>query len=187
MNIATHFRFLAFLTICPLMAACSLQQAHIKSPPPEDASLHMVFTAYHEIVRQAHADHEHSWNNGRIGNMLVNLDPDNNRGLCFHWQKRVYLGIQKSLQESGWRATGIAINEGGIFEHHAVLIYHPDRNKLDTILKNSDKSSLYVLDPWSSGEARTYRLTDWLQLPLTTTKPARLTVIDTDPGYPASL
>lgn len=187
MNIATHFRFLVFLAITALLAACSLQQAHIKSPPPKDAALQKVFTAYEETIRQAHADHEYSWNSGRIGNMLVNLDPDNNRGLCFHWQKLVFLGIQKALLESGWRATGIAINEGGILEHHAVLLYHPDRRRLDTILKNNDKSSIYVLDPWSSGEARAYRLDDWLQLPLTTSKPARLTVIDIEGGYPASL
>ena len=187
MSAATHFRFLAFLALAPLMAACSLHRVDIKSPPSRDAALQTVLTAYQETVRQAQADREYSWNNGRIGNMLVNLDADNNRGLCFHWQKLVYLGIQKALRESGWKATGIAINEGSIFEHHAVLVYHPDRRRLDTILKNSDKSSLYVLDPWSSGEARTYLLDDWLQLPLTTTKPARLTVIDTEPVYPASL
>jgi hypothetical protein len=185
MNIATHFRFLVCVTALTSLSACSLTSTHIKSNPISD--LQPIIQAYTETVRRAHDDDKYTWDNGRFGNILVNLDADSRRGLCFHWQKWVYIGIQPALANSDWKATGIAINEGSFFEHHAVLVYHPAKTSLDNILKNHDKLFSYVLDPWSSGEARVYSLNDWLQLPMTITAPARLTAIDTRPVYPPSL
>ena len=185
MNIATYFRFLVYLAALSGLTACSLSNTHIKNG--QISGLQPIMQAYQKTVRQAHADDQYQWNNGRLGNILVNLDADSHRGLCFHWQKMVYIGIQAALVKSGWKATGIAINEGSFFEHHAVLVYDPAKTRLNNILVNSNKSNSYVLDPWSSGEARVYSLDNWLQLPLTIMAPARLTAINTRPVYPPSL
>jgi len=185
MNIATCFRFLVYLTVLIGLSACSLSNTHIKNTQIND--LQPILQAYQETVRLANADEDYSWNHGRLGNILVNLDTESRRGLCFHWQKKVYIGIQPALVTSGWQATGIAINEGNFFEHHAVLVYDPAKTHLDNILETSNKSIIYVLDPWSSGEARVYSLDSWLQLPVTIVTPARLTAIDTQPAYPPSL
>lgn len=185
MHIATYFRFPALLLITSILHACSLHSTHLTSVP--EKGLEPILSAYRQTVRHAHENDQYSWNNGRIGNIFVNMDAENQRGLCFHWQKLVYIGIQDALTATGWRASGIAINEGSFFEHHAVLIYDPGQIKFYDILNNTDKSTLYVLDPWSSGEPRIYRLKDWLALPVTHILPARLTTVDTRPHYPASL
>lgn len=184
MNIATHFRFSVILLLFSGLAACSITSTHLKSH--QIPGLEPILKAYRETVRLAHADKSTAWNHGRLGNILVNLDTKTQRGLCFHWQKRVYISIQPALINSDWTATGIAINEGSFFEHHAVLVYNHTKIRLDNILKHQHKSLNYVLDPWSSGEPRVYLLTDWLQLPHAILTPPRLTVIDTRPTYPAS-
>ena len=144
-----------------------------------NSSLRIIQQAYQETVNAAHKDSRLSWNNGRLGNMIVNINGGVNKGLCHHWQKLVYTGIQPALVKTGWKATGIAINEGSFFEHHAVLVYDPATIKLTEILDNIDKSASYILDPWSSGQPRIYTTADWLKLPVTIKKAARLTRINT--------
>lgn len=185
MPIATNFRISAILLLSGILQACSLHSTHLTTMP--DKGLEPVLSAYRQTVRAAHDDERYTWNNGRIGNIFVNMDTENQRGLCFHWQKLVYLGIQDALHTTGWRASGIAINEGTFFEHHAVLVYDPDQIKFYDILTKPYKTNIYVLDPWSSGEPRIYHLKDWVELPATKILPARLTTVDTRPRYPASL
>lgn len=185
MTLATDFRFPVILLMASILNACSLHNTYLTSVP--DKELEPILAAYRQAVRNAHEDTQYTWNNGRIGNIFVNMDTENQRGLCFHWQKLVYIGIQDALVATGWRASGIAINEGSFFEHHAVLIYDPRQVKFYNLLKNKNKYSTYVLDPWSSGEARVYHLNDWLELPITHILPARLTTLDTRAHYPASL
>jgi hypothetical protein len=143
------------------------------------SGLRTIQQAYQQTVHAAHKDSGLSWNNGRLGNMIVNINGGANKGLCYHWQRLVYTGIQPALVKTGWKATGIAINEGSFFEHHAVLVYNPATIKLTEILNNVNKSNSYVLDPWSSGEPRVYTTADWLKLPVTIKKAARLTRINT--------
>ncbi len=183
-----HMKTLLFpklLSCLPLLfslSACSLMVKPLKTININD--LRIIQQTYQATINAAHNDNRLQWNNGRLGNMNVNINGGANKGLCYHWQRLVYMGIQPALLKTGWKATGIAINEGTFFEHHAVLVYDPDRLKIDEILNNNNKSYSYVLDPWSSGEPRVYTTADWLKLPVTVRKAARLTIISTAANEP---
>lgn len=139
----------------------------------------LIQQAYQQTVSAAHNDNQYAWNNGRLGNIIVNVNKEPNKGLCYHWQQLVFSGIQPALAKSGWKATGIAINEGSFFEHHAVVVYDPEKISIQDLLKDSRKTESYVLDPWSSGEARIYTVGNWLKLPVTVKVKPRLTKVDT--------
>ena len=174
-NVIFH-RLLLCLPILLGLSACTIMVKPINNI--DNSGLRIIKQAYQETVNAAHKDNRLSWNNGRLGNMIVNINGGAHKGLCYHWQRLVYTGIQPALLKTGWKATGIAINEGSFFEHHAVLVYDPATNKLKEILNNIGKSNSYVLDPWSSGEPRIYTTADWLKLPVTIKKAARLTRIN---------
>jgi hypothetical protein len=176
MKTVIFHRLLLCLPVLLGLSACTAMVKPINNI--NNSSLRIIQQAYQETVNAAHKDSRLSWNNGRLGNMVVNINGGANKGLCHHWQRLVYTGIQPALLKTGWKATGIAINEGSFFEHHAVLVYDPAIIKLTEILNNNQKSISYVLDPWSSGEPRIYTTTDWLKLPVTIKKAARLTRID---------
>jgi len=164
-----------FLSLCACTASINtINNSNING-------LKSIQRAYQQAVSAAHNDNEVSWNNGRFGNIIVNVNGEPNLGLCYHWQKLVFKGIQPALSTTGWKATGIAINEGSFFEHHAVLVYDPLRTKFTDILKKPDKTDSYVLDPWSSGEPRIYTVENWLKLPVTIKVKPRLTKIDLQP------
>jgi hypothetical protein len=172
----THYRpcliWMAAFSLC----ACSMTVQTIKDININ--GLIIIQQAYQQAVMTAHTDSQYAWNNGRLGNIIVNVNGEPNRGLCHHWQQLVYKGIQPALLETGWKATGIAINEGSFFEHHAVLVYDPGKISMEDILKDTKKSDSYVLDPWSSGEARVYTVGNWVKLPVTIKVKPRLTKVD---------
>lgn len=137
----------------------------------------MIQQSYAATVKQANNDRKRLWQHGRLGNMTVNLQGKPNVGLCYHWQEIVYVGIQPALLKTQWHAVGIAVNEGNFLEHHAVLVYDPLQVKFDQILAPTRQSMSYVLDPWKTGKPMIYSLKNWLILPFTVDKPARLTAI----------
>jgi len=156
-------------------SACSLTPGHIKSF--HNDKLQKIHQSYVDTVKQANRDLNRHWQHGRLGNMTVNLDGSPNVGLCYHWQEIVYVGIQPAIKKTGWRAVGIAINEGNFLEHHAVLVYDPQQVEFEKILKTQYQSNSYVLDPWKTGKPRIYSLKNWLALPFSIEKPARLTTV----------
>ncbi len=178
-------RLVVCVSIMLALSACAAMIKPIKSNNID--GLQVIHEAYRKTVHSAHNDSSQSWNNGRLGNIIVNINGGEHKGLCYHWQKLVYNGIQPALVKTGWEATGIAINEGSFFEHHAVLVYDPGIIGPNEILEEPYKSNSYVLDPWSSGEPRIYTTADWLKLPLTIKKPARLTRIKSSASKTGSL
>ena len=138
-----------------------------------------IIQAYEKAVFSTREDPNNQWHHGRMGNMAVNIKKGNHVGLCYHWQWKVYTSIMKTVDNTRWRALGIAINEGSFYEHHAVLLYRPDQTKFEEILKKPYKTNVYVLDPWGSGKPLVYNLGGWLKLPVTLETPARLTRIKT--------
>ena len=169
------YRLFAYLALVLGLSACALNVKPINNININE--LKIIQRTYQNTISAAHTDNERTWNNGRLGNIIVNVNGGANRGLCYHWQKLVYNGIQPALAKTGWKATGIAINEGSFFEHHAVLVYDPSMIQLKNILKDPYKTRSYVLDPWSSGEPRVYTTADWLKLPVTIKQGARLTQV----------
>ncbi|NOY65901.1 MAG: hypothetical protein GXP13_00645 [Gammaproteobacteria bacterium] len=137
-----------------------------------------IQAAYISTIKQANLDSQKRWQHGRLGNITVNLEGKPYVGLCYHWQEIVYVGIQKSIKSTGWRATGIAINEGTFMEHHAVLVYDPARLAFNQIFNKKNNMKSYVFDPWKSGKPQVYTLKNWLLLPFSTENQARLTKIE---------
>ncbi|MBU1710897.1 MAG: hypothetical protein KKE17_12915 [Proteobacteria bacterium] len=108
-----------------------------------------------------------TWHSGWLGNILINMAPDGkHRGLCHHWQKRIYQGVLPAARESGWGITGIVINQGTIFEHHAVLVYQPETINRRDILSYKYRDNVFILDAWRRGKADIFTLRDWLKLHL---------------------
>lgn len=177
-------RFLALFFVIISLSACAVT---IK---PEEyhqfPDLQPVLTAYRDSVQHARNDPAITWTHGRWGNILVNSDPDLHRGLCYHWQKQVYIDIQEALRHNPWQAIGIAINEGSYFEHHAVLLYDARHLTTKEILLSKHQHKSIVLDPWSSGQADVYRLDDWLAKPWIQHEPARLTKLNVRAKFPPS-
>jgi len=157
------------------LSGCVTTPSHIKNI--NNNSLLTIKSAYVTAIDQAYNDSKRRWQHGKLGNITVNLEGKPNIGLCYHWQEIVYVGIQKSLKTTRWRATGIAINEGNFQEHHAVLVYDPSQTPFDFIFSTQHINNIYVLDPWQNGKAHIYTLKNWLKLPFSTEKPARLTKI----------
>ena len=141
--------------------------------------LAIITLAYQKAVRNAYLDKQKQWHHGRLGNIAVNLQGDEHVGLCYHWQWQVYTAVKPAAKSTRWRILGIAINEGSMYEHHAVLLYRPDQTRFEDILKKPYKTNIYVLDPWGSGQPLVYNLGNWLKLPVTLEAPARLTRIQT--------
>lgn len=109
--------------------------------------------------------------------MIVNMAGEPHLGLCYHWQKLVHEGIKPALGITGWKAVGIAINEGTGREHHAVLVYDPDKHQLQDLLSEQPAQAVYVLDPWPTGTAAVYQLPRWLHWPGRPRSSTRLTII----------
>lgn len=170
--IAGFARKITLFALIFLLSACA--PLPLVAPTKIEPDLAPVQAAFEQTVNSALQDTGHNWHNGRIGNMIVNIWGGNNTGLCFHWQALVYRGIQPAIQDTRWRATGIEVNRGTFFEHHAVLVYDPERVRLVGLLDNPRGQSAYVLDPWESGKASIYRLQDWLKKPVTIKVPAKL-------------
>ncbi len=133
---------------------------------------------YRQTVADAYRHPIQRWHHGRLGNMMVNLAGKPHLGLCYHWKKIVNQGIKPGLKITGWKAVGIASNEGTRREHHAVLIYNPDIHDFENLLSAQKSLSIYVLDPWPTGTAATYSLAQWLQWRTRTRSSVRLIIIN---------
>ena len=162
------------LAVMALLLSGCLVQA-VKQENLKDPALTRIHQAFVTTVNRAQSDSQRAWQNGRLGNMVVNIIGGENVGLCYQWQELVYVGIQPALRQTGWQARGISINKGTFFEHHAVVVYNPNISSPDTLLQKPDQQGVYVLDPWESGKANIYTLSDWLKKPWVIEVPAKIT------------
>ena len=163
------------LLIISGLSGCALLPQPIERA--QGRSLVVINTYYRQTIAEAYQHPRHRWHHGRTGNMIVNLAGEPHLGLCYHWQILVYNGIKPALAMTGWEAVGIASNEGTGREHHAVLIYDPDKHQLQHLLSGQNDPLVYVLDPWPTGTAAIYSLTQWLQWREHDRSKARLTII----------
>jgi len=106
------------------------------------------------------------WHSGWLGNIMINALGGSNRGLCHHWQQRVYDGVQPTVSRLGWHAEGVVINRRTYFEHHAVLVYDPQEVSNTDLLEGRSRDRAWVLDGWRRGQPDVYTLEQWLTLPL---------------------
>lgn len=160
------------MALCMLLAACGVSP--LQPDNLQQAELRAIQQAYAETIRQARADHTSSWHSGPLGNLWVNYWGEPNYGLCYQWQRLVYEGVHQRVEQLGWQASGIHINKGTDHEHHAVVVFDPGRTPREQLLERPGSAGAYVLDPWRSGQADIYSLSDWLQLPRVVEVPAQL-------------
>ncbi len=144
----------------------------------EDPALLKIKTAFASTVEQTLNDPEQQWTSGWLGNMWVNFHGEENRGLCYEWKYRVHAGVKETVTTVNWQATGIVINQGAEHEHHAVIVFDPDRIPENKLLSSSQAQPAYVLDAWRNGKADIYHLSDWLQLAQTITVAAKIIPIN---------
>ena len=139
-----------------------------------DPKLAQIQAAFEKTVRLAHANPQVDWLSGWSGNAWVNLAGGSNYGLCYQWRDLVYAGVLPTVRRVGWEAKGIVISQGTINEHHAVVVFDPQRLPLQAVLTASVRQPAYVLDAWRWGRADIYPLHTWLHLPLFLRNPAQL-------------
>jgi hypothetical protein len=153
-----------------------------------EPSLRIIHDAMNEIIDTAHEDPSRSWHSGWIGNTIVKFGGDQTFGYCYHWQELVYFDIEPQVRRVGWDLSGIEINRGSRNEHHAVLVWDPDRIHRSDALAAPRTAPVYVLDAWRRGRADIYPLADWLELPRPNRTPLAFEDLDAleEPRRPAS-
>jgi hypothetical protein len=175
---------------CILVSGCA--SAPLQSAAMVDPNLAEIQTAFEKTVRQAHTHTDVVWLSGWSGNAWVNMAGGSNYGLCYQWRDLVYAGVLPTVRHTGWAAKGIVINQGTVNEHHAVVVFDPQRLPLEKLLSATAQQPAYVLDAWRRGRADIYALHTWLQLPLFLRSPAQLRTLaeplaTAHPGGPVTL
>jgi len=155
-------RPLVLLLVLPLLA-CST--APLSREQMDDPELRTIHDAFERVVRKANEDPDVEWKSGWFGNVGIHLSGREQRGLCYEWQGLVYGGVKATVTSVGWEATGVTINSRTSSEHHAVVVWDPERIAREDLLDATRQAAAYVLDPWQRGEPDTYRLADWLSMP----------------------
>ncbi len=151
---------------------------------PELVEIHRAFE---HAVQQAHEDPDVHWRSGWTGNVLVNMSPENDHGLCYQWQELVYAGVLDTVERVGWHANGIVINDKTRHEHHAVVVFDPKVTDQDHILDAPEANPAWVLDAWRRGKADIFTVQQWIELPLFKLVPPRITGVTIDSNISASL
>jgi hypothetical protein len=167
------------LAILLVLSGCATVQP-IQPTRIHDAPLKQIYRAFQEGVTQAHNSTTHAWRSGWTGNIWINLADDGSRGLCYQWQQLVYRAVLPTVKQVGWHAVGIMINYDTINEHHAVVVFDPNKVDQRALLKDPEGKPAYVLDAWRRGKPDMYRLDDWLKLPLTIRVAPQLTGVRLD-------
>ncbi len=155
-----------------LVSGCA--SAPLLSSAIADPKLVEIQAAFEKTVRQAHTHPDVAWLSGWSGNAWVNVAGGSRYGLCYQWRDLVYAGVLPTVRRVGWAAKGIVISQGTVNEHHAVVVFDPQRLPLEKVLSASVQQPAYVLDAWRRGRADLYPLHTWLQLPLFLRTPAQL-------------
>jgi hypothetical protein len=131
----------------------------------DDDGLRVIVEAYDRRVAEARADPELTWHSGWVGNVVSIVLGPAHGGLCYHWQEWVYTGVRSTAWQVGWTVQGIALNVNRSGEHHAVLVFDPQRLEQPGPLVPAPARNAFVLDAWRRGRADVYRLPDWLAIP----------------------
>lgn len=145
---------------------------------PELVQIHRAFE---RTLHEARQDPNVRWRSGWAGNMLVNISPSDDRGLCYHWQRLVYGGVLSTVQQVGWHANGIVVNKGTSHEHHAVIVFDPAVSDQDRILDHPDANPAWVLDAWRRGKADVFTVRQWVALPPFKQVPPKITGVVIEP------
>ena len=159
-----------------LLSACvvmPLERDNINDP-----ALQRIHHAFAKTIDDAFNDPDEQWTSGWLGNMWVNFHEGNQRGLCYQWKYRIHAGVKETVLAQGWQLTGIVINQGADGEHHAVIVYDPERIQKAQLLKASIKQPVYVLDAWRRGQPDIYPVSEWIKLARHHHVPARLIAVD---------
>lgn len=125
-----------------------------------DPGLRVIAARYRAVVDGLHARPDETWHHNWTGNILPNTVGGGHKGLCFEWQEEVWKGVQPALRQTGWRGVGLQANVGRWTEHHVVVVYDPARTGREKLLGDPTPIA-WVLDPWHTGRAEVYTLTDW--------------------------
>ena len=155
-----------FLSACVVMP---LERDNINDP-----ALQKIHTAFAKTIDEALNDPNEDWTSGWLGNMWVNFHEGKQRGLCYQWKYRIHAGVKDTVLSQGWQLTGIVINQGEKGEHHAVIIYDPEKITAEQLVSANPAQPVFVLDAWRRGQADIFHVSEWLQLARHVYKPAKL-------------
>ncbi len=170
MSGVSHLRTLASLLVLICSACAGHHPRPLEPASIRDPSLRSIHAEYAELVEALRTDPETTWHAGWRGNALVHLLPGRHLGLCGDWQHEVYSGLRERIADEGWRAVPIAVRVGSMREHHAVLIYDPQRVPLRLPDIAHSSAPAFVLDPWMHGSPDIYSMHAWLR-PYTKQRP----------------
>ncbi len=148
---------LGFVT---LLAGCGPRPMGLTN----NEALERIRADYVQLVNTALASDETAWHSGWIGNWIVNWrGRESTRGLCYHWQELVYVGLGPSVEREGWQRVGVQMNRDHHSEHHAVVVFDPDVIKQEELLSHAPPTPAYVFDAWRNGRPEVYAIDDWLK------------------------
>lgn len=157
-------RWLGLFSILLLTTGCvapPMSPAAMREP-----QLQYLNERFVKLVAKIKSDRRYEWVHGWDGNTLVNEDEeDRYRGLCWQWAEKVYAHMKPLAISVGWQARRVVINDEWFSEHHAVVVFDPQRIKADELLDNLEVPA-YVLDAWRNGRPEVYTLADWVDTPV---------------------
>lgn len=144
-----------------LTAGCATTATSTPTAAPQLAT---VQKAFDQIIDEVYSRKDQVWHHGGMGNFAIYWGGDNHHGWCHEWQELVYRGITPTIRVLHWQADRINVGVGTPKEHHAVLIYDPQKWDRQTISNTPMKVEAYVLDAWLQGQSSIFELKDWLNL-----------------------
>lgn len=167
---------LGLLAVLFGLAGCVTDPVDVASTG--EPALLEIHAAFDRAIARAADDPSLHWHSGHVGNAWVNFWGANNRGLCYHWQERIYVEVRPTVERVGWKVCGVSVNRYTDNEHHAVLVWDPDRvarAEIAAALPGADaEAPTYVLDAWRYGGADVWTLHDWLAIPSRVRTPPEL-------------
>ena len=108
-----------------LLGGCTNAKIMTNEEIAADPRLAVVHQEFIRAVADTKADPANTWHAGWFGNSIVNFWGGSQKGLCYHWQQRIYAATRHRIESIGLAATGVMINRGDGGEHHCVLVFDP--------------------------------------------------------------
>jgi hypothetical protein len=163
---------LNLLQVCILIAGCTTPRpldSQSLSAASADPRWNTLLTAYASAISAAGKDSATIWHHNWLGNATVRNQGPPHQGLCWQWRDHLDTTLAPTIQSLHFSAVGIHANRGSRMEHNALLVYNPAAITLAHLLAAPTPTSsappvALVLDPWFSGTAAVYSVSEWSRL-----------------------
>lgn len=158
--------------LCFLIAGCTTPHPldpQLLSTASADSRWSTLLTAYASAISAADQDPNAIWHHNWLGNATVLNQGPPHQGLCWQWRDYLDTTLAPKLQSLQFSAVGIHASRGTRMEHNALLIYNPAAISPSHLLAATTPASssppvALVLDPWFTGTASVYSISEWSRL-----------------------